>query len=53
VLYRLAQAQRSAGRYAEATTAAEQALTIDGSHHGSRQLLVQLATLETPASRLQ
>jgi tetratricopeptide (TPR) repeat protein len=53
LLYRLAHAQRSAGRYAEATTAAEQALTIDGSHLASRQLLVQLASIESPDSRLQ
>jgi tetratricopeptide (TPR) repeat protein len=53
VLYRLAQAQWSAGRYAEATTAAEHALAIDGSHQASRQLLAQLASRETPDSTMQ
>jgi Flp pilus assembly protein TadD len=53
VLYRLAQAQWGAGRYADATIAAEQALTVDGSHQGSRQLLVQLASLERSDARLQ
>jgi tetratricopeptide (TPR) repeat protein len=46
VLYFLAQAQWSAGRYAEATAAAEQALAIDGSHQASRQLLLQMASHE-------
>jgi tetratricopeptide (TPR) repeat protein len=46
VLYRLAQAQWSAGRFAAAAAAAEQALAIDGSHQASRQLLLQLASHE-------
>ncbi len=50
VVYRLAQAQRSAGRYAEAAASAEQALAIDGSHQASRQLLLQLASRERLAA---
>jgi len=46
VLYRLAQAQRSAGQYAEATWAAKEALAIDAGHQPSRDLLVQLASVE-------
>jgi len=53
VLYQLAQAQWSVGRYADAATAAEQALAVDRSHHASRQLLVQLASLEPADSTLQ
>jgi tetratricopeptide (TPR) repeat protein len=53
VLYRLAQAQWSTGRYAEATSSAEQALAIDGSHQASRQLLLQMANLESPDSGLR
>ncbi len=49
VLYHLAQAEFSAGRYAEATDAARQALAIDGSHQASRQLLTQLAANSPPA----
>jgi tetratricopeptide (TPR) repeat protein len=46
VLYRLAQAQSSAGQYAQATLAAEQALAVDASHQPSRELLLQLASVE-------
>jgi tetratricopeptide (TPR) repeat protein len=46
LLYRLAQAQWGAGKYAEATLAAKEALSIDSSHQASRELLVQLASLE-------
>jgi tetratricopeptide (TPR) repeat protein len=41
ILYRLAQAQRSAGRTAEAMAAAEQALSIDPNHQPSRALLAE------------
>jgi tetratricopeptide (TPR) repeat protein len=51
VHFRLAQAQFSAGRYAEATTAAEQALAIDTSHEASRQLLMQLASSSQAAAQ--
>jgi tetratricopeptide (TPR) repeat protein len=43
VFFHLAQAQSAAGRNAEATAAAEQALAIDTSHQASRQLLIELA----------
>ncbi len=48
ILYSLAHAQFAAGRFGEATAAAEQALAIDGSHHASRQLLAQLAAEAAP-----
>jgi predicted Zn-dependent protease len=49
MLYYLAQAQSAAGKYAEATSAAQQALAVDGSHQQSRQLLAQLAAQPDPA----
>jgi tetratricopeptide (TPR) repeat protein len=49
VLYYLAHAQYSAGRYNEATAAVQQALALDASHEGSRQLLAQLAAPSQPA----
>jgi predicted Zn-dependent protease len=49
VHYYLAHAQYAAGRYAEATAAAQQALAIDASHQASRQLLAQLAAHTPPA----
>ncbi|MEX2309541.1 MAG: tetratricopeptide repeat protein [Pirellulales bacterium] len=48
VLYHLAQAHSAAGRYTEATAAAQQALAIDASHQPSRQLLTELATRTPP-----
>lgn len=50
LLYYLAQAQSAAGRYAEATAAANEALKIDASHQASRQLLAQLAAQTTPTA---
>jgi tetratricopeptide (TPR) repeat protein len=47
--YNLAHAQYAAGRYAEATAAAQRALAIDGSHHASQRLLAQLAAREPAA----
>jgi tetratricopeptide (TPR) repeat protein len=44
LLYTLAQAQSAAGRVAEATSAVQQALAVDGSHQPSKQLLAQLAS---------
>jgi tetratricopeptide (TPR) repeat protein len=52
VFYRLAQAQFSAGRFSEATQAAEQALAVDRAHQPSRELLTQLAA-STPAAEAQ
>jgi tetratricopeptide (TPR) repeat protein len=49
VHYYLAHAQYAAGRYAEATAAAQQALAMDASHQASRQLLAQLAAHTPPA----
>ncbi len=49
LLYRLAQAQSAAGEYPAATGTAQQALALDASHEASRQLLVQLASIATPA----
>lgn len=46
----LAQSYSAAGKPAEATTAAQQALAINGAHDGSRQLLAQLA-LHTDSSQ--
>jgi tetratricopeptide (TPR) repeat protein len=51
ILYYLAHAQYGAGKYAEATTSAEQALAIDASHEPSRQLLAQLAALAPGTER--
>lgn len=48
VLYYLAHAQYAAGRYTQATAAAQQALALDASHQPSRQLLAQLAAHATP-----
>jgi Tfp pilus assembly protein PilF len=53
LLYRLAYAQWNAGRYAEATAAAEQALAVDHTHQASRDLLVQLASREPAANPQQ
>ena len=53
VLYRLAQAQWSAGQYAEATWAAKEALAIDAAHQPSRDLLVQMASVEQPETMLR
>lgn len=53
VLYRLAQAQWSAGQYAGATSAAKEALAIDATHQPSRQLLVQLASVEQSDAMLR
>jgi tetratricopeptide (TPR) repeat protein len=49
LFYRLAYAQWSAGQFAEATAAAEQALAIDNTHEASRNLLLQLASREPAA----
>ena len=49
LFYYLAQAQSAAGKYAEATSAAQQALAVNASHEPSRQLLAYLATLSNPA----
>ena len=51
--YGLAQAQAAAGRYAEASAAAQQALAIDGSHQPSRQLLGELTARMTPLEPLR
>jgi predicted Zn-dependent protease len=46
----LAQAYSAAGRAAEAGTAAQQALAVNGSHEPTRQLLAQLAALPAPGA---
>jgi tetratricopeptide (TPR) repeat protein len=43
LLFYLAQAQMAAGQFVEATTSAQGALQVDGSHQPSRELLAQLA----------
>jgi tetratricopeptide (TPR) repeat protein len=48
LFYQLAQAETAAGNVTAATTAAQQALAVDGSHQASRQLLTQLATQTKP-----
>jgi tetratricopeptide (TPR) repeat protein len=50
VYFQLAKAQSAAGRHAEATAAAEQALAVDTTHQASRQLLVQLASNTPPGA---
>jgi tetratricopeptide (TPR) repeat protein len=42
VLYHLAEAQSDAGKYADATNSAQQALAIDSTHQASLELLTQL-----------
>jgi tetratricopeptide (TPR) repeat protein len=49
ITYHLAQAQYEAGRYAEATVTAQQALALDSSHAASRQLLTELAAHSSPS----
>lgn len=48
VYFYLAQSYSAAGRIAEATAAAQQALAINGSHEASRRILVQLAAQPAP-----
>jgi tetratricopeptide (TPR) repeat protein len=54
VLYALAEAERGAGRPAQAAAAAEEALRLDPEHQASRELLerIRLATPQPPPSRL-
>ena len=49
ILFLLAQAQSSAGQYAAAAAAAEQALAIDSTHTASRQLIAQLVRITASA----
>jgi tetratricopeptide (TPR) repeat protein len=49
ILFYLAQAQTRAGRHAEASATAQQALAIDATHQASRDLLTQLAANHRPA----
>jgi predicted Zn-dependent protease len=51
--YSLAQSYSAAGRATEATAAAQQALTINGAHDPSRQLLAQLAAQSGSGSPLK
>ncbi len=48
--YNLAQSYSAAGHATEASTAAQQALAINGAHDPSRQLLTQLAAQAAPAA---
>jgi len=51
ILYRLAEAQRAAGRPGEALAAAEQALAIDPNHQPARQLVAE-SRIAQPANTL-
>jgi hypothetical protein len=48
VFYHLAQAEFAAGRFGEASAAAQQVLAIDASHQASRRLLTQMAATHQP-----